>query len=135
MDLQFVCMVLIFMVIFTFVLCKYTTGLIIMPYFWNFFKTQNHLTYSHTLAGLNASIFLQERDGVDRTVAALVLQSQQYPETPKKSVDCLWRQMSLSTERRAAPQDWILGSQKCSCLFAVQLSPGNANASCTYTEK
>lgn len=113
-----------FMVIFTFVLCKYTfsatPGSSSVPSFWNFFKTQNHLTYSHIFAVVHAScFFLQESDGVDRTVAALVLQSQQYPETTQKCVDCLWRQMRwcLTAERIAAPQDWILGSQKCSCLL------------------
>lgn len=45
MDLQLVCMGLIFMVIFTFAHCKYTFS---MPSFWNFFKqkiTSLILTY------------------------------------------------------------------------------------------
>lgn len=48
-----------------------------MPSFWHYFKNTNHLTFSHIFAGVQASFFpLQQSNGVDRTVAALVLQSQ-----------------------------------------------------------
>lgn len=77
------------------------------------FQTQNHLTFSHMVYMPASSLSIRVMGWQDSRCFGFAVPV--VCEKTQKCVNSLWRQMQwlISAEWRAAPQDWILVSQKC----------------------